>query len=544
MKIKFLLFLFILFMNTNGMTNVWANDINSLLKMKREESQKMIKFNYTANVKETGDADLYAILMVKDQKISDIDLPFSDVEKSALTKFLEKEKFVGMKNKIASIPIIINNNYKTVVFYGLGEKDEIDEKKFDVIGKKIANRAKCAKASKISIFYDVPNYDSMIASSVGFGIATNNFHFDLKNKKNEDEIDTKIQNVTIFVDKGNVDNLNKKLVEQEALIKAINHVKIYSDTPANLLYPESFANFIKEDLKGLNIEVKILEKDEMAKLGMNALLGVAQASDFPPRLVVMEIKNGAKNDQPIAFVGKGVTFDSGGLSLKPADSMEGMKYDMSGAAVVYGTMRTLAERKAKINAVGVIGLVENAVAGNAQRPGDIVMSMSGQTIEVLNTDAEGRLVLADAFTYTQKNYKPKIMIDLATLTGAAIVALGTNTNAALMSNNDELSGKLIESGKKTGEGLWRLPLQEIYNKVMDSKIADMQNISNAKGFGAGTITAAQFLQRFVDKDVSWAHLDIAGVGSRGTMSSDGDLSGSNAFGVRLLNEFAKQYEEK
>jgi leucyl aminopeptidase len=543
MKIKFFFFLFCFFMNAFFSQDLLASDINNLLKIRRDESQKLINFTYTDEIDKTLNSDLNVIFFIKGQRLDEIELPFSEIEKENLEKFLEKEKFSGSKEKVLSIPMIINGEYKNILLYGLGEKQEIDEKKFESVGKKIANQAKKYKSQSISLFYNIKECDFKIAANVGLGIAMNNFHFDLKNKKKNDEIDSYINNVIFSVNKENIESLNNNLKEQEALVKSINHVKIYSDTPANLLYPESFANFIKEDLKNLNIDVKILEKDEMERLGMNALLGVAKAADFGPRLVIMEIKNGEKDDQPIAFVGKGVTFDSGGLSIKPADSMEGMKYDMSGAAVVYGAMRVLAERKAKINAIGVIGLVENAISGNAQRPGDIVMSMSGQTIEVLNTDAEGRLVLADAFTYTQKNYKPKIMIDLATLTGAAIVALGTNANAAILSNNDEIAGKLIDCGKKTGESLWRLPLQEIYDKRMNSKIADMQNISNAKGFGAGTITAAEFLQRFVEKDVQWAHLDIAGVDNRTSMSENGDLSGSTAFGVKLLNEFIKQYEE-
>ena len=544
MKINLLIFFFYFFMNSIISQNLFASDINNLLKIKRDESQKLITFHYTDNIDKMFGSDLNIILLIKGQKLSDIRLPFSNEEKDHLEKFLNKKKFVGAKDKTLSLPIMISGDYKDILIYGLGEQQEIDEKKFESLGKKLANHAKKLRNKSISIFYHLKDYDYEVASATGLGMAINNFHFDLKNKKKDDEVDSSIDEVKFFVNKESIDILNDKLKEQQALVKAINHVKIYSDTPANLLYPESFANFIKEDMKGLNIEIKILEKDEMEKLGMNALLGVAQAADFSPRLVVMEIKNGPKGEQPIAFVGKGVTFDSGGLSIKPADSMEGMKYDMSGAAAVYGAMRVLAERKAKVNAVGVIGLVENAIAGNAQRPGDIVMSMSGQTIEVLNTDAEGRLVLADAFTYTQKNYKPKILIDLATLTGAAIAALGTNTKAAILSNNDEIAGKLIECGKRTDEGLWRLPLQEIYNKKMDSKIADIQNISNSRGFGAGTITAAEFLKRFVEKDVQWAHLDIAGVDNRVSNNDSGDLSGSTAFGVKLLNEFAKQYENK
>ena len=343
----------------------------------------------------------------------------------------------------------------------------------------------------------------------------------------------------------NLENYYKNTLKP--LVTAVNLTKAYCDASANIIYPESLANYIKEDFKSakLGIEVQILEEKEMADLGMGALLGVAQAADFKPRFVVMKWNGGAKNAQPLLFVGKGVTFDSGGLSLKPADSMEGMKYDMSGAATVAGLIRVLAERKAKVNAIGIIGLVENAVSGNAQRPGDIVKSMSGKTIEVLNTDAEGRLVLADAFTYGQTKItpKPQIMIDLATLTGAAIVALGTNTHAAILSNDDKLAGKLLEIGKFTNEKLWRLPLGEAYAKKMNSGLADIQNISNSKGFGGGTITAAEFLKEFVDDDVRWAHLDIANVDSYSS-NSGCELRGSVAFGIKLLNEFVNDFEKQ
>jgi leucyl aminopeptidase len=271
---------------------------------------------------------------------------------------------------------------------------------------------------------------------------------------------------------------------------------------------------------------------------MGALLGVAQGSANEPRLVVMQWNGAAKSAKPVAFIGKGVTFDTGGISIKPAQGMEDMKWDMGGAGVVLGLMKALAKRKAKVNAVGVCGMVENMPSATAQRPGDIVTSMSGQTIEVLNTDAEGRLVLADALWYTQDRFKPQIMVDLATLTGAIIISLGAE-HAGLFSNNDTLAERLMKSGTAVGESLWRMPLGEAYDKQLDTDAADMKNIGGREG---GSITAAQFLQRFVNK-VPWAHLDIAGV----TWSKK-DMptvpKGGTAFGVRLLDDFVSAHYEK
>ena len=285
--------------------------------------------------------------------------------------------------------------------------------------------------------------------------------------------------------------------------------------------------------------MEVLGEAELEKLGCHSLLGVGQGSAKESKLVVMQWNGGKAGDAPVAFVGKGVTFDTGGISIKPAQDMDDMKWDMGGAAAVLGVMRALAGRKAAVNAIGVMGLVENMPDGNAQRPGDVVKSMSGQTIEILNTDAEGRLVLADALWYTQDRFKPTHMINLATLTGAIIISLGEEY-AGLFSNNDELATSLNEAGLKVGEKLWRLPLAKAYDKQIDSVIADVKNIGN--GRSAGSITAAQFLQRFVN-ETKWAHLDIAGVAWN---KKAGDLyqAGSTAFGVRLLNMWVKKHIEK
>ena len=308
--------------------------------------------------------------------------------------------------------------------------------------------------------------------------------------------------------------------------------------PGNILHPDEYAKRLKS-LKKFGLKINVYDEKKLKKLGMNALLGVGQGSDRGSYLVTMEWNGARNNSQPLAFVGKGVCFDTGGYSLKPAKFMEDMTYDMAGSAAVVGLMKNLAYRKAKINAVGVVGLVENMVSGNAQRPGDIVKSYSGKTIEILNTDAEGRLVLADALTFTEKKFKPKFMIDLATLTGAIIVSLGSEY-AGLFSNNDKLSKQLLESGEKVDEKLWRMPLHKNFDKLINSKNADMQNINYVGG--AGSTTAAQFLQRFIINKTPWAHLDIAGMAFSkygGALNS----GGATGFGVRLLNQLIEDYYE-
>jgi leucyl aminopeptidase len=298
--------------------------------------------------------------------------------------------------------------------------------------------------------------------------------------------------------------------------------------PPNVLYPEEFAKRAAA-LRKIGVDVEILDVPAMKKLGMGALLGVAQGSARPGRTVIMRYNGGKRGEQPVAFIGKGVCFDTGGISIKPSGSMEDMKGDMGGAACVVGLMHALAARKAKVNVVGAIGLVENMPDGNAQRPGDIVTSMSGQTIEIINTDAEGRLVLADVLWYVATKFKPKLMIDLATLTGAIMVALGTE-HAGLFSNNDELADRLIKAGQETGEKVWRMPLGPEYDKLIDSQFADMKNTGSRHG---GSITAAQFLQRFVN-DTPWAHLDIAGT-AMGAPKSEINQSWGSGYGVRLLD---------
>jgi len=337
-------------------------------------------------------------------------------------------------------------------------------------------------------------------------------------------------------------NKNKPSIQNQLKFKALEEGTFYArdlvSEPGNILHPDEYAKRLNS-LRKDGLKVNIYDEKKLKKLGMNALLGVGMGSIRGSYLVTMEWIGAKKNSKPLAFVGKGVTFDTGGYSLKPARFMEDMTYDMAGSAAVVGLMKNLAIRKAKINAVGVVGLVENMVSGDAQRPGDIVKSYSGKTIEVLNTDAEGRLVLADALTFTEKKFKPKFIIDLATLTGAIIVSLGSEY-AGLFSNDDKLSNQIIDAGKKVEEKLWRMPLHKNYDKLMNSKNADMQNINYVGG--AGSTTAAQFLQRFILNKTSWAHLDIAGMAFSkygGALNS----GGATGFGVRLLNKLIEENYE-
>ncbi len=339
-----------------------------------------------------------------------------------------------------------------------------------------------------------------------------------------------------------IGNKNKLSPQNLLRFKALEEGTFYArdlvSEPGNILHPDEYAKRINS-LKKLGLKIVIYDEKKLKTLGMNSLLGVGQGSIRGSYLVTMEWKGLKNSSKPIAFVGKGVCFDTGGISLKPAKFMEDMTYDMAGSAVVVGLMKNLALRKAKINAVGVVGLVENMPGGNAQRPGDIVKSYSGKTIEILNTDAEGRLVLADALTFTEEKFKPKFMVDLATLTGAIIVSLGSEY-AGLFSNDDNLSKQLVDAGEQVEEKVWRMPLHKNYDKLINSKNADMQNINYVGG--AGSTTAAQFLQRFILKKTPWAHLDIAGMAFSkygGALNS----GGATGFGVRLLNKLIEENYE-
>jgi leucyl aminopeptidase len=327
--------------------------------------------------------------------------------------------------------------------------------------------------------------------------------------------------------------------DQDALAQGMSLTKRLVTAPPNALYPESFVEWVREEVDGLGLEITVLDEAEMGKLGMGALLGVSQGSAKEARLLVLKWNGAGEGDPDLALVGKGVTFDTGGISIKPAAGMEDMKWDMGGAGAVAGAMKAIAARKAKANVIGVMGLVENMPDGNAIRPGDVLTSMSGQTVEVINTDAEGRLVLCDAIAWVQKTHRPKTIVDLATLTGAMIVALG-NEHGGLFSNDDDLAAQLAAAGLATGDKLWRFPLSDAYNKLLDSQIADMKNVGPR---GAGSITAAQYLQRFVEDGVKWAHLDIAGMVWSDKPGAFHD-KGATGYGVRVLDRFIADNYEK
>ncbi|WP_400769320.1 leucyl aminopeptidase [Methylosinus sporium] len=399
--------------------------------------------------------------------------------------------------------------------------------------------AKLGQGQNALVVFDPPEAPADPAAAAGqfaLGAELRAYKFDLyrtKKKKDDTERDGASDIALAIADP---DAARAAVGQSLGLAEGVVIARDLVNEPANVLYPEEFARRAAK-LAALGVEVEILDVPALQALGFRALLGVGQGSAHPSRVVVLRWNGGAPGAQPIAFVGKGVCFDTGGISIKPAASMEDMKGDMAGAAAVTGLLHALATRKAKANVIGVLGLVENMPSGEAQRPGDIVTSLSGQTIEIINTDAEGRLVLADALWHVKEKYKPAFIIDLATLTGAILVALGQE-HAGLFSNNDELAGRILEAGKATGEKLWRLPMGPAYDKLVDSKFADMKNTG---GRHAGSITAAQFLERFVDK-TPWAHLDIAGTGM-GSPASDINQSWASGWGVRLLDRLVKDYYE-
>ncbi|ARP68015.1 leucyl aminopeptidase [Mesorhizobium sp. WSM1497] len=426
-----------------------------------------------------------------------------------------------------------------LVAIGTGKVSGLDEYAWLKLGGTVS--ASLRKATEVAVILDVvgASPSAKDAASLAAGILLRSYSFD-KYKTRKDKDDGKAEPkkpVKVTIHTADPAAAKKAFADAEAVIDGVLLARDLVNEPANVLGPVEFAARAKE-LEALGVKVEILAEKEMKKLGMGSLLGVAQGSPRGARMAIMQWNGGKPKDSPIAFVGKGVTFDTGGNSIKPASGMEDMKGDMGGAAAVTGLMHALAARKAKANVVGIIGLVENAVDGHAQRPGDIVTSMSGQTIEVLNTDAEGRLVLADALWYCNDRFQPKFMVNLATLTGAIMVALGQHY-AGLFSNNDELAEKLSVAGQATQERLWRMPLGAEYDKLIDSKNADMKNIGGR--FGGATI-AAQFLQRFV-KDTPWAHLDIAGT-AMGAPSNEINQSWGSGFGVRLLDRLVRDNYEQ
>ena len=448
----------------------------------------------------------------------------------------ETNQFKGKSGSTLDILAPEGLKASRLIVVGAGKLSAIKDNDFLKLGGAAAGKLLAGNAV-VTIMAELPDgaMKPDQAAAVASGVRLRAYKFDrYKTKKKEGEDAALRAEVSLAV--GDVAAARKAFAPRAHIVDGVIMARELVNEPPNVLYPVEFARRAAQ-LRKLGVDVEILDVKAMTRLGMGALLGVSQGSTQPGRMVVMRWNGGKKGEQPVAFVGKGVCFDTGGISIKGAAGMEDMKGDMGGAACVVGLMHALAARKAKANVVGAIGIVENMPDGNAQRPGDIVTSMSGQTIEIINTDAEGRLVLADVLWYVAKKFKPKFMVDLATLTGAIMVALGTEY-AGMFSNNDELAERLTKVGLETGERVWRMPLGPEYDKQIDSQFADVKNAGVRNG---GSITAAQFLQRFVD-DTPWAHLDIAGT-AMGAPKSEINHSWGSGYGVRLLERLVAEYYE-
>ncbi len=435
-------------------------------------------------------------------------------------------RFDGAAGAIAETAAIDGDQAKRLLLVGIGEGSEQDLERGGA-----ALTAKLQTSGVTAVHVDFASAGTSDADDVlafAMGARLRNWRLDTYRTRLADKAKPSLKTVTIASPHG---DLSSRWAENEAIADGVALTQTLVAEPPNILYPETFVERCQH-LTDLGVELEILDERQMKALGMGALLGVAQGSTRPPRLLAMRWNGSNPGDAPVVFVGKGVTFDTGGISIKPAAGMDMMKWDMGGAGAVAGAIKAIAGRKAKANVVGVVGLVENMPDGNAMRPGDVVSTMSGQTVEVLNTDAEGRLVLCDAISWAQSAYNPKVIVDLATLTGAMVISLG-HEYAGIFANDDKLAADLLAAGEASNNKLWRFPLSAAYDKLIDSPIADMKNIGPREG---GSITAAQFLKRFVDEGVAWAHLDIAGMA---WADKDGPVwaKGATGYGVRLLDRY-------
>ncbi len=459
-----------------------------------------------------------------------------------IAAYLKRQKaFTGKPGQSLSLAAQPKQDFARIVLIGLGENSELTPVLAETIGGKIFAALNAAGAENVNILLDEPKGAKTIdAATLGghlmLGATLAAYVFDqYRSKKKDAEPAPKLGKINIVAKTAaKIESVYKPLA---AIGTGISLARDLTNLPPNDLYPDSYAQRIKAELAPLGVKVEIFDEKKLAQLGFGAHLAVGQGSARPPRLVIMHW-NGTgstkKSDAPVAFVGKGITFDTGGISLKPGAGMDEMKMDMGGSAAVVGAMKTLATRKAKSNVIGIVALAENMPSDRAYRPGDIITSLSGKTVEILNTDAEGRLVLCDSLTYVQQTYKPRFIIDLATLTGAIIVALGHEYCGSFV-NDDDLWDQINGSGKAVGEKYWRMPLDETYRKDVESKVADLRNIGSQGK--AGSCTAAAFLEHFIEGDTPWAHLDIAGT----AMSS---AKGGTGFAVRTLDRLIADHYEK
>ncbi len=449
-----------------------------------------------------------------------------------------RDGFKGRHGDLLAVFLPKSAGYKQAVVIGLGDLAKLDVLAFENAGGKTFAALKSASAQNATVLFDTDKTikvkEAEAAAAFASGLRLRNYNFDkYKTKDKKDKSGDGLKSVVIATDTSAA--ATKLYDDYEAIAKGVIFARDLVNEVANVLYPESYAAILAKEFKPLGVKVEIIDHKKMEKLGFGAHLAVGQGSIRPPRVVIMRWDGTSKGskDAPLAFVGKGVTFDTGGISIKPAAGMEEMKMDMGGSAAVVGLIRALAVRKAKVNVVGIVGLAENMPSDRSYRPGDIIKSLSGKTIEVLNTDAEGRLVLADALTYVQRTYKPRMIIDLATLTGAIMVALGYEY-AGTFVNNDNLWTQLEKASRTTGEKLWRMPLDEAYRNEMKGSVSDLQNLGNLGRYG-GACSAAGFLEQFIEGDTPWAHIDIAGTAwwksDKATVPK-----GGTGFGVRLLYE--------
>ncbi|HYF21908.1 MAG TPA: leucyl aminopeptidase [Caulobacteraceae bacterium] len=467
-----------------------------------------------------------AVLVHEDRSLSQPARTYDEQTGGALMRAVNAGRFTGGKGQTLSVAAPQGLLAPQLLAVGAGPKDGFDELAAEAAAAQAFQAVKTSGAETLAI--DVRDLSPVLAARAAFGARLGAYRFDKYLTKEKPEKKPSIATVQIVV--SDAAAARAAYEPLSAIADAVVFSRDLVSEPANVLYPQEFARRCKE-LERLGLTVEVLGEAEMAELGMHMLLGVGQGSRRDSQLVVMRWNGAADpNAQPIAFVGKGVCFDTGGISIKPADGMEDMKWDMGGAAAVAGLMHALAGRKARANVVGILGLVENMPDGNAQRPGDVVASMSGQTVEIINTDAEGRLVLGDALWYCKQRFQPKFMIDLATLTGAMIIALG-NDYAGVFSNDDAVANAILAAGAGEGENVWRMPLPAQYEKQIDSAIADMKNTGGRAG---GSITAALFLQRFVD-GTPWAHIDIAPTAWKKDSKTPTVPDGAAGWGVRLLN---------
>ncbi|HEX2792951.1 MAG TPA: leucyl aminopeptidase [Croceicoccus sp.] len=471
-------------------------------------------------------ADVRLVAMIADADTVPGGLP------RAVTEGASASRFSGKPGQLFDGFAEIDGKVRRIALAGAGKADAPERlANLEKAGAALAGRFLTSGETAIAVDFANAGLSAEQAAAVLMGLRLRAWRIDTYRTRLKDEQKPTLTDVVAVNAPAGSD---AAWDDAAAVALGVEFTRELVSEPGNVIYPEAFVERCKARLEGTGIEITVLDVPAMEKLGMGALLGVGQGSHRPSRIIAMHWKGGDEGNAPIAFVGKGVTFDTGGISIKPAAGMEEMKWDMGGAGAVAGTMLALATRKAKANVVGICGLAENMPDGNAQRPGDVVTSMSGQTIEVINTDAEGRLVLCDALTWAQATFKPSRIVDLATLTGAMVISLG-HENAGIFSNDDTLADALIAAGKESGDTLWRFPLSPAYDKLIDSQIADIKNVGPRWG---GSITAAQFLQRFIENDTPWAHLDIAGVVWADKPGATWE-KGATGYGVRLLDRFVR-----